>query len=156
MSPAAGLNLSYDPVRGRLFARTGWDEDDYRLSYSKDGLRILRGSGEQVPADEMEHLVLPGATVSQAIEDKRFEVPVEAGEGMMPRIYLVGLKSGGRYSIRVNRADWRLVRADPGGILEVFSDPANGVPEIKVDKPVRIQLRRALEDPPGRKRPTLN
>ena len=156
LSPAAGLNLAYDSTRGRLFARTGWEEDDYRLFYSNDGLRILRGSGERVPADELDHLVLPGATVMPAIEDKRFEAPVEAGESFTPRIYLIGLKSGGRYSIRVNRNDWRLVRADGGGILEIFSDPANGVPEIKFDKPVKIQLRRALEDPPGRKRPTLN
>lgn len=155
LSPSAGLTLAYDRLRGRLFARTGWDEDDYRLSYSKAGLRVLRGSGEEVPLDA-DYFTFPGATVARVAREGKYTIPVEGADAVpVPRIYLVGLEGGRRYNLRINRDEWRIFSADPGGIIEVFSDPMRDIPEINFSKPVRIQIRPTLEDPPGRKPPTL-
>ena len=158
LSPSSGLSIAYDRSRGRLLARTGWEEDDLRLAYSAEGLQVFSEAAGEVAAQPGDVFGFPGAAVAWVEEPPtkiEVEVPDEESTAL-PRIYLVGFQERGRYNLRINKGDWLLVEADAGGIIDIHSDPAQGFEDINFSKPVKLQLRPALDPPPGRtERPSL-
>ncbi len=158
LSPSSGLDLTYDPVRGRIFGRTGWEDDDEWIGYWAGRLHLRSGEGlrEVSLSEELGPWVFPGVTVVLSGAPAKLEVEVEQGvRTEFPRIYWIGLEAGRRYNLRVNRNEWRLKTAGAGGILEIADDPDSRDGRIRFDKRVRLQIRKALEEPPGRGRPSL-
>ena len=74
---------------------------------------------------------------------------------IFPTIYLVGLREGRGYNVRVQKQDWRLVTAERGGIVVIRNTAEKDSVKVDFSKKVRVQIRPSLEPPPGRGKPSL-
>lgn len=158
LSPSSGLLVGHDPVRGRIFARQGWEEGDLWLGYWDERLRLNAG-GEQMEvsaADKQAPLLFPGVTVALPQMNTKMDVEIRESEAaVFPTIYLIGLKEGRGYNLRVQKGDWKLVTAERGGILRIRNTAEKGSTKVDFSKKVRVQIRPTLEPPPGRGKPSL-
>jgi hypothetical protein len=137
--------VAHDTVRGQVFARKDWDDDDVWAGYLGGELQIYAEGQLMVigPASQQAPLTFPGAAVVLARPPMRFEVevPPPAGAHESPAIYLVGLSEGETYNVRVNRSRFRPYRAGRGGIVVIRSQVSKGVPDIDFDEKVRVEIR---------------
>jgi hypothetical protein len=135
--------LVHDTVRGRLFARRGWQEEDLWLGYLDGQLQIVADGQLNVikPSDQQPPMVFPGAAVVLARVPMRFKVDVSEGNA----IYVVGLVEGETYAVKVNRADFQNFEAGRGGILVLENRPDKSSLKIDFDEPVQVQIRSAAK-----------
>jgi hypothetical protein len=137
--------VAYDAVRGRVFARKDWGDEDLWAGYFDGELQIY-AEGELMviePESQQAPLTFPGAAVVLARPPMSFEVelPPPGGAHETPAIYLVGLREGQTYEVRVNGSRRRPYRAERGGIVVIQNEVSQGVPKIEFDEKVRVEIR---------------
>ncbi|MDE0107873.1 MAG: hypothetical protein OXJ37_23040 [Bryobacterales bacterium] len=154
--------LAHDPIRGRIFGRSGWDLPATWLGYSEGRLELL-ASGELSTTTNFRGLapiyfpeavvvpVTPPAKTTLSWEPSREQAPENA------YIFLVGLRAGDTYGLKIGGRDARLVQASEGGIIVLQSAPlANKRDRIDLRRKVRLELRPTLKPTdPRRPPPTL-
>lgn len=154
--------LAHDPIRGRIFGRSGWDPAATWLGYT-DGRLELLADGELSTATSIGGLapvyfpnavvvpVAPPAKISLSWEPSREQAPENA------YIYLIGLQAGETYGLKIGGREARLVQASEGGIIVLQSDPnADKRNRIDLRRKVRLELRPTLKPTdPRRAPPTL-
>ena len=148
LSPSSALYVAYDPVRGRLFARQGWDENSLWAGY-RDGRLQIFSEGEAVeirPRDQQRPLQFPGGALALANGDGRLTVdaPEAPARGGAPEaIYVGGLVPGRSYDVKVDKHSASAYVADRGGLIVIRAAPIGADPSIHFDKRVKIQIRAA-------------
>ena len=157
LSASSGPETAHDPVRGRFFARKGFNVEDLWIAYG-GGRFDLYADGEMAPIrpqDKQAPLSFAGSVVVLTEEEAKLELRIPAPRNYVsPRIYLLGLREGRNYDIRLNKKSWLERQAERGGILVLHNDPENGESNIDFDKKIRLEIRPGA--PPSRgKRPTL-
>jgi hypothetical protein len=137
--------VAHDEVRGRVFARQGWDEDDVWAGYLEgelqvygDGqLMVINAESKQAP------LEFAGAAIALARLPMKFEVqvapPVSSRESRA--IYVVGLREGETYEIKVNGSRFRPYVAGRGGIVVLRNEASGRKSEIDFDGKVKVAIR---------------
>jgi len=131
----------HDTVRGRLFARRGWQEEDLWLGYLDGQLQIVADGQVNVikPGDQQPPMVFADTAVVLARLPMRFQVEVPDGNA----IYVVGLKEGETYGVKVNKAPFQNMEAGRGGILVLDNRPDKSSLKVDFDEPVQVQIRSA-------------
>jgi hypothetical protein len=137
--------VAYDEVRGRVFARQGWNEDDLWAGYLGGELQVY-GDGQLTvvgPDSKQAPLEFAGAAVALARLPGKFEVQVPHGVGARDdrAIYLVGLREGESYDVKVNGSRFRPYPAGRGGIIIIRNEAGDGMPEVDFDEKVRVEIR---------------
>ena len=129
----------HDKLRGRVFARAGWQDDDLWVGYLGGEFQIFADGERHVirPTDKQPPLLFPGAAVVFARVPMSFKVKVPEGRA----IYLVGLEEGQPYRVKVNRSKFIDVRAARGGIIAIESLAEAGWSEIDFDSQVQVRIR---------------
>ncbi len=162
LTPQSAPTLAHDPVRGRLYARADWQRPTTWIGYADGRLEILSG-GRVAASDSLEGLAplyFPDAVVVPVRPPARVTLSwLPAGEPApeQAKIYIIGLRAGETYGLKVGRRPPRLVDAGPGGILVLRSDP-NAPKRNRIDlrRKVRLELQPTLKPTdPTRPRPTL-
>ena len=154
--------LAHDPIRGRIFGRSGWDLPATWMGYSEGRLEVLANGeistttsfGGLAPIYFPEAVVVPiapPAKISLSWEPSREQAPENA------YIYLIGLQAEETYGLKIGGREARLVQASKGGIIVLQSDPnADKRNRIDLRRKVRLELRPTLKPTdPRRARPTL-
>ena len=140
--------IVHDELRGRLFARAGWQEGDLWAGYFNSELQmfaegkrfLLRREDDQAP------LVFPGAVV--VLARVPMSVKVRAPEATV--IYMVGLGEGKSYNFVINKRTFRTYEAGRGGIIVLKNPPkGSGKRFLRFKKPIRIELTAAGERGPS-------
>lgn len=162
LTPQSAPNLAHDTVRGRLYGRMQWQRPTTWIGYADGRLELLARDSASA-SDSLEGLspmyfpeavvvpVKPPAKVALSWQPKG-ETPPE-----MVQIYVIGLRAGETYGLKVGGRPARLVKAGPGGILVLRSDP-NSPRRDRIDlrKRVRLELRPTFKPTdPGRPPPSL-
>ncbi len=129
----------HDKLRGRVFARAGWQDDDLWVGYLGGEFQIFADGERHVirPEDKQAPLVFPGAAVVLARVPMSFKVKVPEGKA----IYLVGLEEGQPYRVKVNGSKFIDVRAARGGIIAIENLAEAGWSEIDFDSQVQVRIR---------------
>ena len=111
----------YDRLRGRIFARAGWQDDDLWVGYLDGEFQVFADGERHVirPEDKQAPLVFPGAAVVLARVPMSFRVTIPEGQA----IYLVGLMEGQTYQVRVNRSRFLDYQAGRRGIIALENVP---------------------------------
>ena len=131
----------HDEFEGRVYARSGWQEEDMWAGYSNGRLRIV-SEGEQHLIglkDQQAPLVFPGAAIIYGEPPLSFDGSIPDGKA----IYVVGLKEGNGYEVRVNRSRAREQYAGKGGVLVIEDRPDRKSPKIDWESRVRVRVRAA-------------
>jgi hypothetical protein len=113
--------LFHDERLGRLFVRSSWDEDATWLGYgdgelqvfTKDGLRLIK----QQPASKPIRLGEVAVIETSGASTLRVEAPD------VWHVFLLGLRPGASYELKVAEAKPVQKTADPGGIIHVPVEP---------------------------------
>ena len=131
----------HDEFEGRIYARTGWQEEDMWAGYSNGRLRIVAEGEEHLIGleDQQAPLVFPGAAIIYGEPPLSFNGSIPDGKA----IYVVGLKEGAGYEVRVNRSRAREQYAGKGGVLVIHDRPDRKLPEIDWESRVRLRVRAA-------------
>ena len=152
--------FSQDELRGRLFVRAGWQDEDMWAGYidgefqiHADGERhIIPREANQAPLVFSDTIVVFGALP--------LSFRVKAPEGM--RIFIAGLGDAQAYRVKINRKPSEIFAAGRGGILLLENPPEtpgveNEEPLLNFDKRISIQVRAAPAGPSlqGSGRPSL-
>jgi hypothetical protein len=137
--------VAHDDVRGRVFARQGWDEDDVWAGYLGGELQVY-GDGQLMvigPESKQAPLEFAGAALALARLPMKFEVEVPHAVGARDErvIYVVGLREGGGYDVKVNGSRFRPYLAGRGGIVVIRNEAGKGIPEIDFDEKVQVEIR---------------
>jgi len=111
----------HDQRLGRLFVRSGWDEDATWLGYfdgelqvfTKDGLNIVKQQPSSKP------LRLGDVAVIAASGATSFRL--EAAD--LWHVFMLGLRPGSNYEVKVGDAKPVQDTADSGGILHISLEP---------------------------------
>ena len=129
----------HDEFEGRVYARTGWQEEDLWAGYFDGRLLIVADGEEHViePTDKQAPLVFPGGAMLFGKPPLSFDRVVPEGKA----IYVVGLEEGRSYEVRVNRSRARYQQAGKGGILVIDNRPQEGSTEIDWESRVRLRVR---------------
>lgn len=154
--------VTHDRVRGRLYGRSSWQRRAAWLGYSQGRLELF-ANGDLSAADSMRGLapvyfpesvavpVAPPARIVISWEPSRSEAPQSV------HVYLIGLRAGESYGLKIAGHPPRLIEAGAGGIAVIRSDP--GVPKrdrIDFRRKVRIDIQPTLKPTrAGRPRPSL-
>ena len=154
--------LVHDQVRGRIFGRLSWDMPttwlgyfDGRLEMLADGELSTTASFAGLPPIYFPEAVVvpiaPPARISLSWEPSREQAPENA------KIYLIGLRAGETYGLKVGGREARLIQADAGGIIVLRNDPnADKRNRIDLRRRIRLELRPTLKPTnPRRPQPTL-
>ena len=162
LTPQSAPMLAHDRVRGRLYARLGWQRPSTWIGYAHGRLQVL--AGDELSAsedfDSLPPMFFPDAAVVPVVPPARVVLSWPGGRGGAPEtaaIYFIGLQEGETYSLRVGGRDARLVQAGKGGIFVLRTD-ANSRKRDRIDlrNKVRLELRPTLKPTdPGRPRPSL-
>jgi hypothetical protein len=136
---------AYDEVRGRVYARKGWDEGDFWAGYIGGELQI-HAEGERMtisPQDKQAPLVFAGAAIVLGKLPMKFDIEVPHGVSVRDdrAIYVVGLTEGETYSVKVNRQRFRPYRAARGGIVVIRSEVTEGKAKVDFDEKIRVEIR---------------
>ena len=163
LTPQSAPTLAHDPVRGRLYARVGWQRPSTWIGYTQGRLQVL--AGEELSAtedfDSLTPMYFPDAAVVPVVPPAKVVLAWQGNGENAPAtaaIYFIGLQEGETYSLRVGGREARLVQAGAGGIFVLRSD-ANARKRDRIDlrNKVRLELRHTLKPTdPGRPRPSLN
>ncbi len=131
----------HDKLRGRVFARAGWQDEDLWVGYLDGEFQIFADRERHVirPDDKQPPLVFPGAAVVLARVPMSFKVTVPEGEA----IYLVGLVEGQTYRVRTNRSQFLDYKAGGGGIIVLENRADASLPQIDFSAQVRVRIRPA-------------
>jgi hypothetical protein len=137
--------VAHDDVRGRVFARQGWDEDDVWAGYLGGELQVY-GDGQLMvigPESKQAPLEFAGAAMALARLPMKFQVEVPHAVGARDErvIYVVGLREGSSYDVKVNGSRFRPYLARRGGIVIIRNEAGKGIPEIDFDEKVRVEIR---------------
>ena len=138
----------HDEVRGRLFARAGWQEGDLWAGYFNSQLQIFADGQRFVVRreDEQAPLIFPEVVV--VLARVPMSVKVRAPEARV--IYMVGLGEGKSYNFVINKRTFRTYEAGRGGIIVLKNPPkGSGKRFLKFNKPIRIELTAAGERGPS-------
>lgn len=137
--------VAYDDVRGRVFARQGWDESDLWAGYIGGELQIHADGQRMTIAaeDKQAPLTFEGGAIVPARLPMRFDIEVPHGVSVRDdrAIYLVGLTEGETYEVKINRERFKPYRAARGGIIVLRSEVAGDKGKIDFDEKVRVQIR---------------
>ena len=162
LTPQSAPMLAYDPVRGRLYGRLGWERPATWIGFADGRLELLDGNNLSV-SDRFAGLsamyfrdavVVPLEPPAKVV--LRWQ-PSHATPPENARIFLVGLRAFETYALKVGGRDARLVGAGAGGVVVLRSDP-NSPKRDRIDfrKKVRLELRPTLKPTdPRRRRPSL-
>ncbi len=131
----------HDEFEGRVYARTGWQEEDMWAGYSNGRLRIVAEGEEHLIGleDQQAPLIFPGAAIIYGEPPLSFNGLIPDGKAL----YVVGLKEGAGYEVRVNRSRAREQYAGKGGVLVIHDRPDRKLPEIDWESRVRLRVRAA-------------
>ncbi len=162
LTPQSAPTLAYDPVRGRLYGRLQWERPTTWIGYTDGRIELVTEDGVSATdsLEGLEPIYFPEAVVVPVRPPTKLVISWQPRSRPVPdlvNIYLIGLRPGETYSLRVAGRPARLVDAGPGGILIVRSD-ANAPKRERIDlrKKVRIELRPTLKPTdPRRPRPSL-
>ena len=138
----------HDELRGRLFARAGWQEGDLWAGYFNSQLQMFADGQRFVVRreDEQAPLVFPEVVVLLARVP--MSVKVRAPEARV--IYMVGLGEGKSYNFVINKRTFRTYEAGRGGIVVLKNPPkGSGKRFLKFKKPIRIEVTAASERGPS-------
>lgn len=162
LTPQSAPTLAHDALRGRLYGRMDWQRPTAWIGYADERLELLAGDGASA-SDSLEGLspmYFPDAVVVPVQPPARFVLawqPPGTAPPEVAQIYLIGLRAGETYGLKVGGRPARLVQAGAGGILVLRSDP-NTPKRDRIDlrRKVRFELRPTLKPTdPRRPRPTL-
>ncbi len=162
LTPRSAPTLAHDGVRGRLFGRLHWGRPTTWIGYSHGRLEMLSedGASETDRLDGLDPVYFPAAVVVPVRAPAKLVLtwrPVGEPVPSLVNIYLVGLRSGETYVLKVAGRPGRLAQAGAGGILVLRAD-ASAPKRDRIDlrRKVRIELRPALKPTaPRRGRPSL-
>ncbi len=155
--------LAHDPVRGRIYFRIDWQNPTTWYLYHSGILEIL-SENELTVIQDFESLspiyFSDSAVVPIKVPTKLQLVrePFREQAQQSKILYLIGLKGGASYVLKINNRDPKIIQAGAGGIYEIRSDPL-GDKRTRIDfrKKVRLQLRPAiLPTDPRRQKPSLS
>lgn len=137
--------VAHDEVRGRVFARQGWDEEDVWAGYLGGELQVY-GEGQLMvigPETKQAPLEFAGAAIALARLPMKFEVEVPHAVGARDDrvIYVVGLRQGETYEVKVNRSRFRPYLAGVGGIVAIRNEGGKEITEIEFDQKVKVEIR---------------
>ena len=160
--PQSAPMLAHDPVRGRLYARLGWQRPSTWIGYAQGRLQVLSGDELSATADfeSLSPMYFPDAAVVPVVPPAKVVLSWQGGRKNAPEtaaIYFIGLREDETYSLRVGGRAARLVQAGKGGILVLRSD-ADSTKRDRIDlrNKVRVELRPTLKPTdPRRPRPSL-
>jgi len=113
--------VSHDRIMGTLFVRSSWDEDATWLGYfggelqvfTKEGLTIVK----QQPASGPILLGDTAVVVATGVSTLHLQ------EADLKHVFLLGLRPGVDYEVRVGDEVASQQTADPGGILAISPEP---------------------------------
>jgi len=162
LTPQSAPLLAHDPVRGRLYGRFGWDESAGWIGYFDSRLWIL-ADGELSVTDavgELKPLYFPEAVIVPVAPPVRLTLTWQPDPRSAPEsaaIFLIGLRPGEQYALKVGGRHARLFEAGIGGIYVLRADRASTKRDrIDLRKKVRIEVRPTLKPTdPRRPRPSL-
>ena len=140
--------IVHDELRGRLFARAGWQEGDLWAGYFNSQLQVFAEGKRFVVRreDEQAPLVFPDTVV--VLARVPMSIKVRAPEAAV--IYMVGLGKGKSYNFVINKRTFRTYEAGRGGIIVLKNPPkGSGKRFLKFKKPIRIELTTAGERGPS-------
>ncbi len=164
LPPQSAPLLAHDAVRGRLFGRSRWEDPDFWIGYTGGRLEIVAGGRSTIveAANRQVPLLFPGAAVAPVSVPAKLTVTLPEGEGgrgslSSEAVYLIGLRPGDTYAVKVNNRRPVLMKAGAGGIVVIHNDPGAGKRgAIDFAKKLRIEVKPTLKPTdPGRARPTL-
>ncbi len=162
LTPQSAPMLAYDPVRGRLYGRLGWERPASWIGFVDGRLELLEGENLSV-SDRFKGLsamYFPDSVVVPMAPPAKVVLTWQPAHEKPPenaRIFLVGLRAFETYALKVGGRQARLVDAGAGGVIVLHSDP-NSQKRDRIDfrKKVRLDLRPTLKPTdPRRPRPTL-
>jgi hypothetical protein len=137
--------VAHDGVRGRVFARQGWDDEDVWAGYLNGELQVY-GDGQLMvigPETKQAPLEFAGAAIALARLPMKFEVavPPSVGGREARAIYIVGLREGASYDVKVDRSHFRPYVAGKGGIVVIRNEAGQGKPDVDFEQKVKIEVR---------------
>ena len=162
LTPQSAPMIAYDPVRGRLYGRLGWERPATWIGIADRRLQLLEGSNLSISErfGGLPAMYFPDAVVVPMEPPARVALTWQPANEEPPeatKIFLVGLRPFETYGLKVGGREARLVDAGPGGIIVLRNDP-NSPKRRRIDlrKKVRLELRPTLKPTdPRRPRPTL-
>lgn len=162
LTPQSAPALAHDPVRGRIFGRLSWGRPTTWIGYANGRLELVAGDGVAATdaLEGLEPIYFPAAIVVPVDPPARFVLSWQPAGTPVPElvtIYLIGLRAGEKYGLKVGGRPARLAEAGRGGILILRSD-ANAPKGERIDlrRKVRFELRPTLKPTdPRRPRPSL-
>jgi hypothetical protein len=114
---------THDAISGRLFIRSGWDDDALWAGCFNGEFQAFSNGNP----------VVLGTASPKRFDFDRTVVTVAGGspslsfDRLVDKIFLVGLQPGRAYRLDIDHGRAREERADPGGIIELdFSDGFRG------------------------------
>jgi hypothetical protein len=137
--------VAHDEIRGRVFGRQGWNDDDVWAGYLDGELQVY-GEGQLMvigPETRQVPLEFAGAAIVPARLPMKFEVQVPRAVGARDDrvIYVVGLREGETYNVKVNGSRFRTYTAGRGGIIPIRNEAGREIPEIDFDQKVKVEVR---------------
>jgi hypothetical protein len=137
--------VAYDEVRGSVFARQGWNEEDVWAGYIGGELQV-HADGQRMTIRQQDNqapLAFEGAAIVPARLPMKFDIEVQRGVGARDdrAIYLVGLTAGETYDLKVNGGRFRPYRAGRGGIIVLRSETSDDKAKVDFDKKLRVEIR---------------
>lgn len=162
LTPLSAPMLAYDPVRGRLYGRLGWEPDATWIGYAGGRLEILGLDGLSA-ADSLADLppmYFPDAVVVPLEPPARVVLRWQPADTTPPetaRIVLIGLKPLETYAVKLGGRHAKLIEAGAGGVIVLRADSGDSKRDrIDLRKKVRVEVRPTLKPAsPSRPRPTL-
>ncbi len=128
----------HDPLAGRLFARSSWDEDARWFGYFEGQMQVFDDGRVRVlnVGSAPRPIQVGETTIILARAPLRFDAALQPSG----KFYIVGLKPHASYHVEVDDQEMRGARADAGGILPLALTPGAGGVRV-TDAPVIPQNR---------------
>ncbi len=162
LTPQSAPLLAHDPVRGRLYGRFGWEDSAGWIGYVDGRLWMLADSELSVTdaVGGLDPLFFPEAVVVPVAPPARLALTWQPDPRAAPEavpIYLIGLRPGEQYALKVGGRHARLFEAGNGGIHVLRADRSSTRRDrIDLRKKVRIEVQPTLKPTdPRRPRPSL-
>ncbi len=162
LTPQSAPPLAHDPVRGRLYGRLSWERPTIWIGYADGSLEIAAdGSVSATNALEgLEPIYFPASVIVPVSAPSKFVLQWPPARNAIPEvvmIYMIGLRAGETYGLKVGGRPARLAEAEAGGILILRSDAkAPKRDRIDLRRKVRVEVRPTLKPTdPRRPRPSL-
>jgi hypothetical protein len=108
---------------GRLFVRSTWEDDATWLGYSDGEFQICDNDGVRLVQSLLKPLRLADMLLVPAAEATTFRLD---GSGLS-HLFLLGLRPGTDYELRIGDAKPVRDSSDPGGTLHIMMEGETGV-----------------------------